>query len=211
MWKFTGSRGAGAQPAPHPRPKAGRDLPDRELAILNNNYMLKKALEIDGLSMPGAAEGAYRLRQARLSWKKLTDETGVTTDDICRRIVDYGFQDYFASHHPRIILEPLHRSRWRLTKDDIDEFVAAFKAIAEEARINPEIVKTAPQCGAATQIQERVPDGVGEIRHHLARVSEIREEIEKDLKRQREFGINRLPLRYIDLTFALFRFNVPSV
>ena len=35
------------------------------------------------------------------------------------------------------------------------EFVAAFKAIAEEARTNPEIVKTAPHNAAlATQIQE---------------------------------------------------------
>ena len=41
------------------------------------------------------------------------------------------------------------------SKDDIDEFVAAFKAIAEEARTNPEIVKTAPHNAAlATQIQE---------------------------------------------------------
>ena len=42
-----------------------------ELSILNNNYMLKKLLEIDGLSMP-MAEGKYRLEQARLSWKELT-------------------------------------------------------------------------------------------------------------------------------------------
>ena len=126
-----------------------------ELSILNNNYMLKKLLEIDGLSMP-MAEGKYRLEQARLSWKKLTDETGVTTDDICRRIVDYGFQDYFASHHPRIIPEPFTPEPVETySKDDIDEFVAAFKTIAEEARTNPEIVKTAPHNAAlATQIQE---------------------------------------------------------
>ena len=99
-----------------------------ELSILNNNYMLKKLLEIDGLSMP-MAEGKYRLEQARLSWKELTDETGVTTDDICRRI----FTDcYFASHHPRIIPEPFTPEPVETySKDDIDEFVAAFKAIAE--------------------------------------------------------------------------------
>ena len=46
-------------------------------------------------------------------------------------------------------------SRSPYSKDDIDEFVAAFKAIAEEARTNPEIVKTAPHNAAlATQIQE---------------------------------------------------------
>jgi glycine dehydrogenase subunit 2 len=57
------------------------------------------------LDLPYGKEN-FRMEQARLSWQKLTDETGVTTDDICRRIVDYGFQDYFASHHPRIIPEP---------------------------------------------------------------------------------------------------------
>lgn len=126
-----------------------------ELSILNNNYMLKKLLEIDGLSMP-MAEGKYRLEQARLSWKELTDETGVTTDDICRRIVDYGFQDYFASHHPRIIPEPFTPEPVETySKDDIDEFVAAFKAIAEEARTDPKLVKTAPHKAAlGSQIQE---------------------------------------------------------
>lgn len=126
-----------------------------ELSILNNNYMLKKLLEIDGLSMP-MAEGKYRLEQARLSWKELTNETGVTTDDICRRIVDYGFQDYFASHHPRIIPEPFTPEPVETySKDDIDEFVAAFKAIAEEARNDPELVKTAPHKAAlGSHIQE---------------------------------------------------------
>ncbi len=49
-----------------------------ELSILNNNYMLKKLLEIDGLTMP-LAEGKFRMEQARLSWEELTKETGVAT------------------------------------------------------------------------------------------------------------------------------------
>ena len=110
-----------------------------ELAILNNNYMLKKLLKIDGLSMP-FAEGKFRVEQARLSWEQLTKDTGVTTDDICRRIVDYGFQDYFASHHPRIIPEPFTPEPVETySKDDIDEFVEAFASIAKEAYEEPEI------------------------------------------------------------------------
>jgi len=126
-----------------------------ELSILNNNYLLKHLLEIEGLSMP-LAEGKRRMEQARLSWQELTEETGVTTDDICRRIVDYGFQDYFASHHPRIIPEPFTPEPVETySKADMDEFVDAFKAIAEEARTNPELVKTAPHKAAlATQINE---------------------------------------------------------
>ena len=41
-----------------------------ELAILNNNYLLKKLASVRGLSMP-MAEGKPRLEQARLSWEKL--------------------------------------------------------------------------------------------------------------------------------------------
>ena len=126
-----------------------------ELSILNNNYMLKKLLEIKGLTLPWAP-GKFRMEQARLSWEELTKETGVTTDDICRRILDYGFQDYFASHHPRVIPEPFTPEPVEsYSKDDIDEFVAAFKAIAQEARTNPQLVKTAPHKAAlATQIDE---------------------------------------------------------
>ena len=102
------------------------------------------------------AEGKFRMEQARLSWEKLTEDTGVTTDDICRRIVDYGFQDYFASHHPRVIPEPFTPEPVETySKDDIDEFVDAFKKIAEEAYADPELVKTAPHKAAlATQIDD---------------------------------------------------------
>lgn len=132
-----------------------------ELAILNNNYMLKKLLEIRGLSMP-YAEGVPRMEQARLSWKELTDETGITTDDICRRIVDYGFQDYFASHHPRIVPEPFTPEPTETySKDDIDEYVAAFRSIARECYDNPEIVKTAPHAAAlASQIHSEDLDDI---------------------------------------------------
>ena len=110
--------------------------------------MLKKLLEIPGLSMP-MAEGKYRMEQARLSWQKLTEDTGVTTDDICRRIVDYGFQDYFTSHHPRVLPEPFTPEPVETySKDDIDEFVAAFCSIANEAYTDPELVKSAPHKAA---------------------------------------------------------------
>ena len=126
-----------------------------ELSILNNNYLIKKLLEIKGLSMP-FAEGRFRMEQARLSWQELTEDTGVTTDDICRRIVDYGFQDYFTSHHPRVLLQPFTPEPVETySKDDIDEFAAAFAAIADEAYTAPEIVKSAPHKAAlGARIQE---------------------------------------------------------
>ncbi len=119
-----------------------------QVAILNNNYMLKRMEEIRGLSLPWAP-GVRRLEQARLSWETLTKETGVTTDDINRRIVDYGFQTYFTSHHPRLIPEPLTPEPVETySKDDIDLFVAALADIAKEAYRDPELVKTAPHQSA---------------------------------------------------------------
>lgn len=119
-----------------------------ELAILNNNYLLKKLEAIPGLSMP-MAPGKRRLEQARLSWEGLTKDTGVTTDDIDRRIVDYGFQSYFASHHPAIIPQPFTPEACETySKDDMDEYAAALAAIAQEAREDPQVVKTAPHAAA---------------------------------------------------------------
>lgn len=136
-----------------------------ELSILNNNYMLKKMLRIKGLSMP-MAEGKRRLEQARLSWKELTDDTGVTTDDIERRIVDYGFQSYFSSHHPRVIPEPFTPEPVETySKADIDEYVAAFEAIAEEAYTDPELVKTAPHNAA---LRSRVDESALDDMERLA-------------------------------------------
>lgn len=126
-----------------------------ELSILNNNYLLQLLLEIPGLSMP-YAEGVPRMEQARLSWQQLTEETGVTTDDICRRIVDYGFQDYFTSHHPRVVPEPFTPEPVETySKDDIEEYAAAFRRIAEECRRDPQLVKSAPHRAAlASPIRE---------------------------------------------------------
>jgi glycine dehydrogenase subunit 2 len=89
-----------------------------------------------------------------MSWEKLTQDTGVTTDDIDRRIIDYGFQTFFASHHPRLIPEPFTPEPTETySKADIDAFVGAFRNIALESYADPELVKTAPH---RTALQSRI-------------------------------------------------------
>jgi glycine dehydrogenase subunit 2 len=73
-----------------------------EIAVLNNNYLLNRMLEIPGLSAP-YAEGKRRIEQVRYSWETLTEETGVH-----------------------------------------DEYVAIVSHVTDEARTDPELVKTAP-------------------------------------------------------------------
>jgi len=115
-----------------------------ELSVLNNNYLLKKLLQIKGISLP-MAEGKVRLEQARFSWEELLEETGVGTDDLNKRVVDYGLQSYFTSHHPRIVPEPFTPEPVETySRDDMDEYVSIIKTVVEEAYSDPQLVKNAP-------------------------------------------------------------------
>ena len=113
-------------------------------AVLNSNYMEKKLRAIRGVTV-WYAEGKTRLEQVRYSWEKLKEETGVGTDDVMRRMGDFGLQHYWTSHHPWIVPEPFTLEPCEsYSKDDIDEYVAVLKHISDEAYSDPELVKNAP-------------------------------------------------------------------
>ena len=115
-----------------------------EISVLNNNYMEKKIREIPGVVVK-YAEGKRRLEQVRYSWEKMMEETMVGTDDVSRRMVDYGLEHYFESHHPHVVPEPFTLEPCEsYSKDDIDEFVAVMRQISKEAYEDPEIVRNAP-------------------------------------------------------------------
>lgn len=121
-----------------------------EIAILNNNYMMKRLLEeVRGISIPWSSVECHRLEQVRYSWEQLYNDTGVCNDDINRRMQDFGFQRFFPSHHPLIVPEPYTPEPTETySKADIDEYVEALKYISQEAYTSPDIVKTAPHRGA---------------------------------------------------------------
>jgi glycine dehydrogenase subunit 2 len=52
-----------------------------EVAVLNNNYLMKKVLEIPGASAP-TPRGKRRIEQVRYSWQELVEETGVHSEEI---------------------------------------------------------------------------------------------------------------------------------
>ena len=115
-----------------------------ECAVLNNNYMEKLLRETKGVKVQ-YAEGKRRLEQVRYSWEPLMEETGVGTEDVMRRMTDYGLQHYWMSHHPWVVPEPFTLEPCEsYSKDDIDEYVAVLRKVAEEARTDPELVKSAP-------------------------------------------------------------------
>ncbi|HHY95369.1 MAG TPA: aminomethyl-transferring glycine dehydrogenase subunit GcvPB, partial [Firmicutes bacterium] len=116
-----------------------------EISVINHNYLQKKLEDtIPEIEVP-YAKGRRRLEEARYSWQKLTEATGVTTDDILRRIGDFGIQHYWSSHHPWVVPEPMTLEPCETyTKEDLDEYAMALKKIRDEAYENPEFVKNAP-------------------------------------------------------------------
>jgi len=112
-------------------------------AVLNNNYLLKKMLEIDGVSAP-YAEGKRRIEQVRYSWEKLCAETGVHSEDIGLRAADFGVH-YWTSHHPFVVPEPCTLEPTEsFSKADLDEYAGILRHVADEARTDPDKVMTAP-------------------------------------------------------------------
>lgn len=124
-----------------------------EVSILNNNYLMHRLLhEVRGISAPWGKE-KYRMEQVRYSFETMKKETGVGTDDVARRVVDYGLQDYFQSHHPWLIDEPFTpEPNETYSKLDIDEYANIFKKISEEAYSDPQLVISSPHRAPISRI-----------------------------------------------------------
>jgi glycine dehydrogenase subunit 2 len=125
-----------------------------QTAVLNNNYLATKLARIPGVEIPYAGNG-HRLQEVRYSWQPLLEATGVGTEDVRRRLVDFGLQGYFTSHHPVLVPEPFTlepSESWG--KAALDEYVAALAQISREAHEQPDLVQSAPHNAAVHRIDE---------------------------------------------------------
>jgi glycine dehydrogenase subunit 2 len=109
-----------------------------QLAVLNANYIKERLKQTFHLpyDRPCMHECVFS--------DKLQQVHKVTTLDMVKRLMDYGFHPptiYFPLVVPgAIMIEPTETE----SKEDIDLFIDALKAIAAEAEENPELLHAAP-------------------------------------------------------------------
>ncbi len=119
-----------------------------KLAVLNANYV--RSLLAGTYELP---YGTDSLHEVVLD-DELQKSTGVTTMDVAKRLIDHGFHPptiYFPLVvHGAIMIEPTETE----SKETLDRFVAAMKAIAEEARMDPGAVKAAPSLPVRARLDE---------------------------------------------------------
>jgi len=110
-----------------------------QLAVLNANYIKEKLKGVLHLpyDRPCMHECVFSDEDQKAA--------KVTTLDMAKRLMDYGFHPptvYFPLVvHGAIMIEPTETE----SKEDIDQFVEAFKAIVNEARKDPSLLHDAPR------------------------------------------------------------------
>lgn len=118
-----------------------------EEAVLNANYV-RKSLE-GVLHLPYATP---TLHEVVFTDKGLPNE--ITTSDFAKRLIDHGFHPptvYFPIHvRGSIMIEPTETE----TRDELDRFVAAVKAVVAEAAEHPESLRTAPHTTPVSRVDE---------------------------------------------------------
>ncbi|MSP62275.1 MAG: glycine dehydrogenase subunit 2 [Myxococcales bacterium] len=124
-----------------------------EMAVLNANYLRSRLKD----AYPLAYERPS-MHEVVFTDKRLKRETGVQTLDVAKRLMDYGYHPptiYFplpavTGGAGALMIEPTETE----TPETLDAFADAMLSIADEARTEPETVKTAPHQTAIRRLDE---------------------------------------------------------
>jgi len=122
-----------------------------EYSTLNANYLMTRLRQV-------GFELAYPQRRAGhefiVTLRALKEATGVTAMDFAKRLLDKGFHaptTYFPLLVPEcLLIEPTETE----SKETLDAFVAAMQQILEEARTQPELVRSAPHTTPVRRLDE---------------------------------------------------------
>jgi glycine dehydrogenase subunit 2 len=119
-----------------------------EDAVLNANY-IRKRLE-STYDLPYKTPSMHEV----VFSDKLQQQYGVKTGDIAKRLIDYGFHPYTVSFplvvHGALMIEPTESE----SKEELDSFIDAMKAIAEECEKEPGTVLNAPHNTRLSRLDE---------------------------------------------------------
>jgi glycine dehydrogenase subunit 2 len=122
-----------------------------EVAVLNANYLAHKLSKLEGL------EFRYSLpckHEFVLSAEPLRRETGLGARDLAKGLMDFGFHPptvYFPPIVPEaLMIEPTESE----PREELDRFVEAVRTLVEEARVNPQALKSAPRSTPVGRVDE---------------------------------------------------------
>ena len=108
------------------------------LATLNANYIKERLKDLYELPVEGLCKHEFVFNGLR------DKSTGITTMDIAKRLLDYGFHAptiYFPLlFHESLMIEPTENE----SKETIDAFIDIMRSIAHEAATEPETLHAAP-------------------------------------------------------------------
>jgi glycine dehydrogenase subunit 2 len=124
-----------------------------EISVLNANYLVKRLKEVEGLTLP-YDNAKLRKHECVFSAKPLKNSTGVSAQNIAKRLLDYGLHAPTV-YFPLIIDEALMiEPTESFEKEELDRFVEAMHGISEEARTDPATVMKAPHNTAVSRLDE---------------------------------------------------------
>ncbi len=116
--------------------------------MLNGNYIRAKLQDFYELPYKTASMHEVVFSDKRQAAK------GVKTGDIAKRLIDYGFHPYTVSFplvvHGALMIEPTESE----SKEELDSFIDAMKAIAEECEKEPATVLNAPHNTRLSRLDE---------------------------------------------------------
>jgi len=101
-----------------------------EVAILNANYISARLK--DHYPTLYASENGHVAHECILDLRPLKESSGVTAEDVAKRLIDYGFHAPTLSFPVpgTLMVEPTESE----TREELDRFIAAMIAIREEIR-----------------------------------------------------------------------------
>ena len=119
-----------------------------EDAVLNANYIRRKLEDVYELPYKTPSMHEVVFSDKRQAAK------GVKTGDIAKRLIDYGFHPYTVSFpmivHGALMIEPTESE----SLEELDLFIEAMRAIAQEVEETPELVKSAPHSTRVSRLDE---------------------------------------------------------